>query len=52
MLTDIRAGFSTLYFAGRESVNVASCSVPGMLSRKKQLLLWLESRLNQNGGSL
>jgi len=52
MLTDIRAGFSTLYFAGRESVNAASCSVPGMLSRKKQLLPWLESRLNQNGSSL
>ncbi|MHC9056418.1 DHHA2 domain-containing protein [Pantoea sp. y20] len=52
MLTDIRAGFSTLYFAGRESVNAASCSIPGMLSRKKQLLPWLESRLNQNGSSL
>ncbi|RPD93181.1 inorganic pyrophosphatase [Candidatus Pantoea deserta] len=52
MLTDIRASFSSLYFAGRESVYAASCSVPGMLSRKKQLLPWLESRLNQNGSSL
>ncbi|MBK0018762.1 DHHA2 domain-containing protein [Kosakonia sp. S42] len=52
MLTDIRAGFTSLYFAGRESVNAASCSVPGMLSRKKQLLPWFESRLNQNGSSL
>ncbi|MEW5289881.1 DHHA2 domain-containing protein [Erwinia papayae] len=48
MLTDIVAGFSTLYFAGRESVHAASCSVPGMLSRKKQLLPWLEALLNQN----
>ncbi|BAN96767.1 inorganic pyrophosphatase [Plautia stali symbiont] len=52
MLTDIRAGFSTLYFVGRKSVNAASSSVPGMLSRKKQLLPWLKSHLNQNGSSL
>lgn len=51
MLTDIRAGFSTLYFAGRESVHAASCSIPGMLSRKKQLLPWLDARLNPAGSS-
>lgn len=52
MLTDIRSRFSTLYFAGRERVNAASCSVPGMISRKKQLLPWLEFHLNQNRSSL
>ncbi|QKJ89216.1 Inorganic pyrophosphatase [Paramixta manurensis] len=48
MLTDITDCYSTLYFAGRESRNMASCSVPGMLSRKKQLLPWLEAHLNQS----
>ncbi|AHF79277.1 putative, inorganic pyrophosphatase (plasmid) [Sodalis praecaptivus] len=46
MITDISHNFLTLYFAGRESANAASCSVPGMLSRKKQLLPWLESQLH------
>lgn len=46
MITDITAGFSTLYFAGPHSGEVGACSVPGMLSRKKQLLPWLASRLH------
>ncbi|PIJ49640.1 inorganic pyrophosphatase [Erwinia sp. OLTSP20] len=45
MLTDIREGFSVLYFAGREGIRMTSCSVPGMVSRTKQLLPWLASRL-------
>lgn len=48
MVTDICHCFSTLYFAGAVSINAASCSVPGMLSRKKQLLPWLEARLDEN----
>ena len=48
MVTDIRECFSTLYFAGPEAGNAASCSVTGMVSRKKQLLPWLEHFLSQN----
>lgn len=48
MVTDIRKYFSTLYFAGSESGNTTSCSVPDMVSRKKQLLPWLEHFLSQN----
>lgn len=48
MVTDIRECFSTLYFAGPESGNMTSCSVPGMVSRKKQLLPWLEQFLSQS----
>ncbi|APG18167.1 TPA: inorganic pyrophosphatase [Citrobacter freundii] len=48
MVTDIREYFSTLYFAGPESGNAAPCSVPDMVSRKKQLLPWLEHFLNQS----
>ncbi|SCC69724.1 DHHA2 domain-containing protein [Kosakonia oryziphila] len=47
MVTDIRECFSTLYFAGPESGNMTSCSVPGMVSRKKQLLPGLEHFLSQ-----
>ncbi|AGB79229.1 inorganic pyrophosphatase/exopolyphosphatase [Enterobacteriaceae bacterium strain FGI 57] len=46
MLTDINAGYSTLYFAVPEGHEVLSpCKVDGMLSRKKQLLPWLENYL-------
>ncbi|HAJ7944641.1 TPA: inorganic pyrophosphatase [Escherichia coli] len=48
MVTDIHECFSTLYFVGPESGNAACCSVPGMVSRKKQLLPWLERFLSQN----
>lgn len=48
MVTDIHECFSTLYFAGPESGNAASFSVPGMVSRKKQLLPWLEHFLSHN----
>ena len=48
MVTDIRECFSTLYFAGPESGNITSCSVPGMVSRKKQLLPRLEHFLSQS----
>jgi len=48
MVTDIRECFSILYFAGPESGNMTSCSVPGMVSRKKQLLPWLEHFLSQS----
>ncbi|EGP3075969.1 inorganic pyrophosphatase, partial [Salmonella enterica subsp. enterica serovar Infantis] len=47
MVTDINKCFSTLYFAGPESGNATSCSLPGMVSRKKQLLPWLEHFLRQ-----
>jgi manganese-dependent inorganic pyrophosphatase len=49
MLTDITECFSTLYFAGQKSVNLPTCSIPGMVSRKKQLLPWLEAHLNRSG---
>lgn len=46
MLTDINAGYSTLYFAVPEGHEVLSpCKGDGMLSRKKQLLPWLENLL-------
>lgn len=46
MLTDINQGDSTLWFAGTALSDVAQpCKVDGMLSRKKQMLPWLESRL-------
>lgn len=46
MLTDINAGYSTLYFAVPEGQQAdAACVVEGMLSRKKQLLPWLENYL-------
>lgn len=48
MVTDISACFSTLYFAGPESGHLYSCSVPDMVSRKKQLLPWLEHSFNQS----
>lgn len=48
MVTDIHECFSILYFAGPESGNAASCSVPGMVSRKKQLLPWLEHFLSHS----
>ncbi|MEO3989634.1 DHHA2 domain-containing protein [Pseudocitrobacter cyperus] len=46
MLTDINAGYSMLYFAAPEGQAVSDpCIVEGMLSRKKQLLPWLENYL-------
>ncbi|AFI91530.1 MULTISPECIES: DHHA2 domain-containing protein [Pectobacteriaceae] len=48
MVTDINKCFSTLYFAGPESACLASRSVPGMVSRKKQLLPWLENHLSKS----
>ena len=46
MLTDINAGYSTLYFAVPEGQKAdGPCVVEGMLSRKKQLLPWLENYL-------
>lgn len=48
MISDIHKCFSTLYFAGPESVCFASISVPGMVSRKKQLLPWLENYLSKS----
>lgn len=46
MLTDINQGDSTLWFAGTALADVDQpCKVDGMLSRKKQMLPWLESRL-------
>lgn len=47
MVTDIVKSFSTLYFAGRALQDSGPCSVPGMLSRKKQLLPWLDTRLKK-----
>lgn len=47
MVTDILECFPTLYFAGSDSGGMTSCSVPGMVSRKKQLLPWLEHILSQ-----
>lgn len=48
MVTDIRECYSTLHFSGGGDNYAASCSVPGMLSRKKQLLPWLEHYLKDN----
>lgn len=47
MLTDIVKKYSTLYFAGPEKIHAESCSVPDMLSRKRQLLPWLNARLDE-----
>lgn len=48
MITDIVKCASTLWFAGPKNLNTASCSAPGMVSRKKQLLPWLEQHLSSN----
>ncbi|POT55238.1 manganese-dependent inorganic pyrophosphatase [Citrobacter amalonaticus] len=46
MLTDINLGNSSLWFAGRELAELPQpVVVEGMLSRKKQMLPWLESHL-------
>lgn len=50
MLTNITDNYSTLYFAGPALSQTGACSVPGMLSRKKQLLPWLETQLNECRG--
>lgn len=47
MLTNITDNYSTLYFAGPILSDAGPCSIPGMLSRKKQLLPWLETQLNK-----
>lgn len=47
MLTDINLGYSRLWFAGDAQPDVPHpCEVEGMLSRKKQMLPWLEHHLN------
>ncbi|EPU6467902.1 manganese-dependent inorganic pyrophosphatase [Citrobacter amalonaticus] len=46
MLTDINAGNSQLWFAGPRQLELAQpVTVEGMLSRKKQMLPWLESHV-------
>ncbi|HIE8962214.1 TPA: manganese-dependent inorganic pyrophosphatase [Klebsiella pneumoniae] len=50
MVTDIVKSFSTLYFAGNAIQESGPCSIPGMLSRKKQLLPWLDARLKKSRG--
>ncbi|WP_260864345.1 manganese-dependent inorganic pyrophosphatase [Citrobacter sp. Marseille-Q6884] len=46
MLTDINLGDTSLWFAGSELSDIPQpCKVEGMLSRKKQMLPWLESKL-------
>ena len=46
MLTDINQGDTSLWFAGAELSDIPQpCKVEGMLSRKKQMLPWLESHL-------
>lgn len=47
MLTDISTECSTLYFAGPALADNAPVTIAGMLSRKKQLLPWLHTRLSQ-----
>ncbi|EHK0945019.1 manganese-dependent inorganic pyrophosphatase [Citrobacter farmeri] len=48
MLTDINAGNSQLWFAGARQPGLAQpVTVEGMLSRKKQMLPWLESHVAQ-----
>lgn len=47
MLTDITENASTLLFSGPALAEAEPCAVPGMLSRKKQLLPWLEQRLKR-----
>ncbi|HGW5057542.1 TPA: DHHA2 domain-containing protein [Citrobacter koseri] len=47
MLTDINLGYSRLWFAGDAQPDVPHpCEVEGMVSRKKQMLPWLEHHLN------
>ncbi|HKM95758.1 MAG TPA: manganese-dependent inorganic pyrophosphatase [Buttiauxella sp.] len=46
MLTDISTECSRLYFAGPAFADNTPCTIAGMLSRKKQLLPWLHTRLN------
>ncbi|WMY76101.1 manganese-dependent inorganic pyrophosphatase [Buttiauxella selenatireducens] len=51
MLTDINARRSELYFSGAALMNEPQpCVVNGMLSRKKQLLPWLQKHLHQHRG--
>lgn len=46
MLTDINLGDTSLWFAGSALSDIPQpCKVEGMLSRKKQMLPWLESKL-------
>lgn len=46
MLTDINKGDTSLWFAGKKLTDIAQpCKVEGMLSRKKQMLPWLENHL-------
>ncbi len=45
MLTEISENGSMLYFSGSALVDAEPCHVPGMLSRKKQMLPWLDERL-------
>lgn len=52
MVTDIRECSSTLYFAGPEGNQVAASAQPGMVSRKKQLLPWLDHFLRQRRSQL
>ncbi|HFZ8993397.1 TPA: manganese-dependent inorganic pyrophosphatase [Citrobacter freundii] len=48
MLTDINRQYSQLLFAGRARPDVPQpCVVEGMLSRKKQMLPWLEQHLSR-----
>ncbi|MGV4274424.1 manganese-dependent inorganic pyrophosphatase [Citrobacter farmeri] len=48
MITDINAGNSQLWFAGPRQPGLAQpVTVEGMLSRKKQMLPWLESHVAQ-----
>lgn len=48
MLTDINVGNSQLWFAGPRQPELAQpVTVEGMLSRKKQMLPWLESHIAQ-----
>lgn len=48
MVTNITECCSSLYFAGPEGDSTPSFSVEGMVSRKKQLLPWLERFLLQS----
>lgn len=47
MLTDISTECSRLYFTGPALADNAPVTIAGMLSRKKQLLPWLHTRLSQ-----
>ncbi|WP_226572970.1 manganese-dependent inorganic pyrophosphatase [Mangrovibacter yixingensis] len=52
MLTDISQPASCLHFVGSALPGAKPCTIPGMLSRKKQLLPWLENQLTLSGGKL